>query len=86
MGQSIKALPEESEAMDKADIIVLQERHGISKIYPPKEYRPKIIESLHSGGRKSDSMILRCCTHFNWPGMRDARVVSHYNPQNLKLP
>ena len=72
IGKTNKALPEESEArrmggewsrfeiMDQTDIIVLQERHGISKIYPPKEYRPQIIESLHSGGKKSDSMILRC--------------------------
>ena len=68
-GGSNRSLPHDSEArriggewgkleiMDQSDIIVLQEKQGVTKIYPPKEYRSHIIDSLHSGGRKSDSML-----------------------------
>ena len=83
-GGSIKDLPSESEGarmggewsrldvMDDADIVQLSEKHGVTKIYPPKEYRSHIIDSLHSGGRKSDSMLLRALLHYYWPGMRQA--------------
>ena len=83
-GGSNKSLPIKSEGchmggewgkleiMDQSDIIVLQEKHGVTKIYPPKEYRSHIIDSLHSGGRKSDSMLLCCHLHYHWPGMRKA--------------
>ena len=32
-------------------IIVLRESNNVSKIYPPKAYRPLIPEELHKSGR-----------------------------------
>ena len=44
--------------------------NGLSRIYPPTAYREKIIESLHVGIRKEDSMSIRCRLHYYWPKMR----------------
>ena len=36
------------------------------------KYRAKIIDSLYSRGRKSDTMLLCARLHYHWPGMREA--------------
>ena len=68
---SYKLLPDDSEGrrmggewtrldiLTDADVIVLEETNGVSRIYPPIAYREKILNSLHQGGRKADSMLLR---------------------------
>merc|ERR1711867_345777 len=45
--------------MEEFDIIVPRESESNSKIYPPKLYRPLILEELHKSGRKEDSVCLR---------------------------
>ena len=66
-GRSFRDLPTSSEGarmggewpkllvMDEFDINVLRENDSLSKIYPPKLYRPLILEELHKSGRKEDS-------------------------------
>ena len=56
--------------MDEFDIIVLREYDSVSKIYPPRLYRPLILEELHKYGRKEDSVFLRVRLHYTWPSIR----------------
>ena len=41
------------------NIIVLNKANNVSKIYPPKQYRPLILKKMHESGKKSDSIYLR---------------------------
>ena len=58
------------EILTDFEVIVYNEKDGRSRIYPPAAYRDKILESLHKGGRKDDSMLLRARLHYYWPRMR----------------
>ena len=51
------------ELLPEFDIIVLRESETTSKIYPPRQYRPLILEELHKPGRKEDSVFLRVRLH-----------------------
>ena len=51
------------EILDEFEIIVLRETNTVSKIFPPKQYRPLILEELHKSGRKEDSVFLRTRLH-----------------------
>merc|ERR1711895_181681 len=81
-GKNFRDLPDSSEGsrmegewprlavMEEFDIIVLRESESNSKIFPPKKYRPLILEELHKSGRKEDSVCLRVRTHYTWPSIR----------------
>ena len=56
--------------LDEFDIIVLKESDSMSKIFPPKSYRPLILEELHKSGRKEDSVFLRFRLHYTWPNIK----------------
>ena len=58
------------EVLDEFEIIVLRETESVSKIYPPRLYRPLILEELHKSGRKEDSVFLRVRLHYTWPTIR----------------
>ena len=58
------------ELLDEFEIIVLRETESVSKIYPPRQYRPLILEELHKSGRKEDSVFLRVRLHYTWPSIR----------------
>ena len=58
------------ELLEEFDIIVLRESETTSKIYPPRQYRPLILEELHKSGRKEDSVFLRVRLHYTWPSIR----------------
>ena len=58
------------EVLEEFDIIVLRESESVSKIYPPRLYRPLILEELHKSGRKEDSVCLRVQMHYTWPSIR----------------
>ena len=64
------------EILSNYEIVTYMDANGLSRIYPPAAYREKIIESLHVGGRKEDSMSIRCRLHFYWPKMR-AQLAKH---------
>ena len=38
--------------LTEAEVIILQENGNVSKIFPPKAYRQRILETMHKGGRK----------------------------------
>ena len=81
-GKNFRDLPDSSEGssmgggwpklevLEEFDIIVLRESESSSKIYPPRLYRPLILEELHKSGRKEDSVCLRVRTHYTWPSIR----------------
>ena len=52
------------ELLEEFDIIVLRESETTSKIYPPRQFRPLILEELHKSGRKEDSVFLRVRLHY----------------------
>ena len=52
------------EILPEFEVIILRENSSVSKIYPPKEYRPLKLEELHKSGRKSDSVFLRMRLHY----------------------
>ena len=39
------------EILPEAEVIILKENSQVSKIYPPRSYRPLILEELHKSGR-----------------------------------
>ena len=43
------------EILPEAEVIILRENSQVSKIYPPKAYRPLILDELHRSGRKLDT-------------------------------
>jgi len=51
-------------------IIVLRESNNMSKISPPKAYRPLILEKMHESGRKYDSIYLKTWLIYTWPNIR----------------
>ena len=40
-----------------AEVIVLHDNNRMSKIFPPKAYRQKIMEAMHKAGRRLYSMF-----------------------------
>ena len=58
------------ELLPEAEVIVLRESSQVSKIYPPKAYRPLILEELHKSGRQLDAVLLRARLHYIWPSIR----------------
>ena len=58
------------EVIDDFEIIVLRETESVGRIYPPRLYRPLILEELHKSGRKEDSDFLRVRLHYTWPTIR----------------
>ena len=58
------------ELLEEFDIIVLRETDSVSKIFPPRQYRPLILEELHKSGRKEDSVFMRVHLHYTWPDIR----------------
>ena len=52
------------EILPEAEVIILKENNQVSKIYPPRSYRPLILEELHKSGRKLDSVLLRARLHY----------------------
>ena len=58
------------EVTPEAEVIVLHEDKKVSKIYPTKAYRPKILEVMHKSGRKLNSVLWRTRLHYTWPGIR----------------
>ena len=57
------------EVLDEFDIVVLRESESNSKVYPPRLYRPLILEELHKSWRKEDSVCLRVRMHYMWPSI-----------------
>ena len=57
--------------MKEAEIVCLTGTDGIDRIYPPKAYRSKILEILHSGGRQLDVVMERARTHYSWPKLKE---------------
>ena len=57
------------EILNEFEIIVLRETDTVSKIFPPKQYRPLILEDLHKSGRKEDLVFLRTNLHYTWPSI-----------------
>ena len=55
------------EILDEFEVIVLRETDTVSKIFPPRQYRPLILKKLHESGRKEDSVFLRTHLHYTWP-------------------
>ena len=53
--------------LDEFEVIVLRETDTVSKIFPPRQYWPLILEELHKSGRKDDSVFLRTRLHYTWP-------------------
>ena len=51
------------EILPEAEVIVFRENSQVSKIYPPKAYRPLILEEFHKSGRKLDAVLLRVRLH-----------------------
>ena len=58
------------ELLEDYVIIILRETDTVSKIFPPRQYRPLILEELHKSGRKEDSIFLRVRLHYTWPSIR----------------
>ena len=56
--------------LSEAEVIVLMENSEVSKIYPPKAYRPLILEELNKSGRQLDAVLLRARLHYIWPSIR----------------
>ena len=52
------------ELLEEFEIIILRETESVSKIFPPRQYRPLILEELHKSGRKEDSVFLRVRLHY----------------------
>ena len=68
------------------EVIFLRKSNNVSKIYPPKAYRPLILEELHKSGRKSDSVFLRVRLHYTWPSIqKDIKQHVDACPQCLEL-
>ena len=57
------------EVLPEFEVIVLRETDSVSKIYPPRQYRPLILEELHKSWRKSDPVLLRARLHYTWPSI-----------------
>ena len=74
------------EILDKFEVIVLRETDTVSKIFPPRQYQPLILEELHKSGRKEDSVFLRTHLHYTWPSIQKD-VKSHVDscPKCLEL-
>ena len=51
------------EILPEADVIILRENNQVSKIFPPRSYRPLILEELHRSGRKLEAVPLRGRLH-----------------------
>ena len=52
------------EILPEAEVIILHENNQVSKIFPPKSYRPLILEELHRvGSLKLFSLEPYCNTH-----------------------
>ena len=78
-GGSFKTLPSESEGrkiggewnslkiMKEAEIVYLDGTYGIDRIYPPKAYRSKILETICSGDMQLDAAMERAILHYAWP-------------------
>ena len=47
------------EVLTEAEVLVLHENIKVSKIFPPKSYRQRILEAMYKGGRKLNIMILQ---------------------------
>ena len=56
--------------MDEAEIIVVSGDDGIDRIYPPKEFRSKIIAKIHQSGKHDRIVLATCHQHYRWPQMR----------------
>ena len=56
--------------MPEAEVTILHENSKVSKIFPPKSYRPKILEELHRSDRKLEVVLYRARLHYTWPGIR----------------
>ena len=74
------------EILSEFEVIVLRETSSVSKIYPPKESTPLILEELHKSGRKSDSVFLRARLHYMWPSILND-IIQHVDacPRCLEL-
>ena len=46
--------------MDEAEIISVSGDDGINRIYPPKEFRDKIISRIHRGGKHYAIVFATC--------------------------
>ena len=80
------------ELLEEFEIIILRETDTVSKIFPPRQYRPLILEELHKSGRKEDSVFLRVRLHYTWPSIRkdvkahvdSCKLCAELMPPNLK--
>ena len=53
--------------LPELDVIVLNKANNSLKIFPPKKYRPLILEKMHKTGKKSNSMYMRARLTYTWP-------------------
>ena len=58
-----------AQVLDKFEVIVLRETNTVSKIFPPRQYWPLILEELHKSGRKGDSVFPRTRLNYTWPSI-----------------
>ena len=80
--QSFKELPSESKGsktgrewplllvLPEFNVVIPNEANNGSKIFPPKQYRPLILEKMHETGKKSDSMHMRAGLTYTWPSIQ----------------
>ena len=78
-GQSHKSLSSGSEGyrmggewnsmsiMDEAEIVSVSGDDGVDRIYPPKEFREKIISSIYKGGKHITIVFATCSQYYRWP-------------------
>ena len=62
--------------MDEAEIICISGDDGIDRIYPPRGFRERIINSIHQGGKHFDIVMATCSLHYRWPQKR-ADIKTH---------
>ena len=60
---------------NKRYLVVIQSSFT-RRIFPPMEARVPMIEELHSGGRKTETLVGTLRAHYIWPGMRK-QVAEH---------
>ena len=56
--------------MEEAEIISIHGTDKIDRIYPPKEFREKIISSIHKGGKHVAVVLVTCSQYYRWPQMK----------------
>ena len=57
--------------MEEAEVVCISGADGVDRIYPPKQYKEKIIQLIHKGGKHLDIVLATCALHYRWPKMKN---------------